>query len=278
MNHNIFHKLMKDKWFAFGIILALFLTIAFALGAWFSPYDPYDTAFEPLSPPSSGHWLGVNDGGMDIFSELMLGVKNTVFFGLLSASLGLIFGIFAGLTSAWKGGWVDASLMRLAEVLMAVPPVMIMIVIAAFFRPSPVILAFTLSLLSWPSTAKAIRSQALTVRKSLHVQAARDMGATGGYIITKHLLPELFPLYVIGFVAKTRMAVFMEASLAFLGLFDPGRKSLGTMIRYALQYYYLDVWLNWLVPPVFCFTLIIMSVTFLAISLEKTFDPRLKEL
>ncbi len=272
------YKLMKDRWFATGIILALFLTIMFALGAWLSAYDPYDASFEPLSRPSPGHWLGVNDGGMDIFSELMLGFKNTVFFGLLSASVGLIFGISAGLTAAWKGGWVDEFLMRLAEVLMAVPPIMIMIVIAAFFRPSPAVLALTLSLLSWPTTAKAIRSQALTVRKSLHVRAARDMGGTSRYIITNHLLPELFPLYVIGFIAKTRMAVFMEASLAFLGLFDPGRKSLGTMIRYALQYYYLDVWLNWLMPPVFCFTLIIMSVTFLAISLEKTFDPRLKEL
>jgi peptide/nickel transport system permease protein len=269
---------MKDRWFAFGIILALFLTIMFAWGAWVNPYDPYDTAFEPLSPPSPNHWLGVNDGGMDIFSELMLGVKNTVFFGLLSAAVGLVLGIFAGLTAAWKRGWGDAFLMRLAEVLMAVPPIMIMIVIAAFFRPSPVVLAFTLSLLSWPTTAKAIRSQALTVRKSLHVRAARDMGGTDGYIITKHLLPELFPLYVIGFVAKTRMAVFMEASLAFLGLFDPGRKSLGAMIRYALQYYYLDIWLNWLIPPVFCFALIIMSITFLAISMEKTLDPRLKEL
>ena len=277
MKHSVFHSLMKDKWFASGIILAVFLTIMFALGAWVSPYDPYDTSFEPLSPASPNHWLGVNDGGMDIFSELMLGVKNTVFFGLLSATVGLIFGIFAGLTAAWKGGWADAFLMRLAEVVMAVPPVMIMIVIAAFFRPSPAVLAFTLSLLSWPTTAKAIRSQALTVRKSLHVRAARAMGGTGGYIITKHLLPELFPLYVIGFVAKTRMAVFMEASLAFLGLFDPGRKSLGAMIRYALQYYYLDVWLNWLMPPVFCFALVIMSVTFLAISLEKKFDPRLKE-
>ncbi len=278
MKHSLFGNLMKDRWFALGITLLFVLTLLIALGAWFSPYDPHETSFEPLSPPSKSHWLGVNDGGMDIFAELMLGVQNTVFFGLFSGAIGLIFGIFAGLAAAWRGGWIDAILMRLAEVLMAIPPVMIMIVIAAFFRPSPAVLAVTLALISWPTTSKAIRSQALTVRKSLHVRAARDMGGNGWYIIKNHLLPELFPLYLIGFVAKTRMAVFMEASLAFLGLFDPGRKSLGAMIRYALQYYYLDVWLNWLAPPVLCFALIMLSVTFLAISMEKMFDPRLKEL
>ncbi len=103
------------------------------------------------------------------------------------------------------------------------------------------------------------------------------MGGSGLYIILRHLLPELFPLYLIGFAAKARMAIFMEASLAFLGLFDPGRKSLGLMISYGLKYYYLDIWLNWLLPPILFLTLLIMTSTLLSISLEKVFDPRLKE-
>jgi peptide/nickel transport system permease protein len=90
-------------------------------------------------------------------------------------------------------------------------------------------------------------------------------------------MPEMFPLYLIGFAAKARMAMFMEASLAFLGLFDPSRKSLGMMISYALKYYYMDIWWNWLLPPIGCLSLLIMTVTFLAISLEKVLDPRLKQ-
>ena len=104
------------------------------------------------------------------------------------------------------------------------------------------------------------------------------MGGSGAYIICRHLVPELFPLYLISFAAKTRGAIFMEASLAFLGLFDPGRKSLGMMINFALKYYYLDIWLNWLLPPIVALSLLIMSATFLAVGLEKIFDPRLKEL
>jgi peptide/nickel transport system permease protein len=277
MNIKVRHTLGKDPWFTIGACLALMIAVAFIFGPSLAPYDPHDMSFRPLSPPSSEHWLGVNDGGMDIASELLYGLRNTVVFGLLTAAVGLVLGVGTGLTAAWLGGLVDQVTMRAADILMAIPAVMILILVAAFFRPSPEALALMLSLFYWPTTAKGIRAQALVVKSGLHVQAARQMGGSSGYIIVRHLLPELFPLYLIGFATKARMAMFMEASLAFLGLFDPSRKSLGMMISYALKYYYLDVWWNWLLPPILCLTLLIMSVTFLAVSLEKVLDPRLKE-
>jgi peptide/nickel transport system permease protein len=277
MHIKVRHTLGKDPWFTIGACLALMIAVAFIFGPSLAPYDPHDMSFRPLSPPSSEHWLGVNDGGMDIASELLYGLRNTVVFGLLTAAVGLVLGVGTGLTAAWLGGLVDQVTMRAADILMAIPAVMILILVAAFFRPSPEALALMLSLFYWPTTAKGIRAQALVVKSGLHVQAARQMGGSSGYIIVRHLLPELFPLYLIGFATKARMAMFMEASLAFLGLFDPSRKSLGMMISYALKYYYLDVWWNWLLPPILCLTLLIMSVTFLAVSLEKVLDPRLKE-
>jgi peptide/nickel transport system permease protein len=270
-------ELAKDPWFVTGAGLALLLAFMVLTGPWLAKYDPHDMSFLPLSPPSSEHWLGVNDGGMDIFSELLQGVRNTVAFGLMTGITALAIGIVIGLVCAWFGGMSDHFLMRLADILLAIPAVMILILVAAFFRPSPLTLGLILATLSWPTTAKAIRAQALVVKKGAHIQAARQMGASGAYIIARHLMPELFPLYLIGFAAKARMAMFMEASLSFLGLFDPSRKSLGMMISYALKYYYLDVWWNWLIPPILCLTLLIMTVTFLALSLEKVFDPRLKE-
>jgi len=248
------------------------------LGPVLVPYSPHDISFMPLSPPSTEHWLGTNDGGMDILSELFFSLRNTAAFGLLAGTTGLFLGVAAGLAAAWIGGWADALLMRTADVVMAIPAVMILILLASFFQPSPPALALTLALLAWPTTAKAVRSQALSIKHSLHIQAARHMGGSNMYIILRHLVPELFPLYLISFVAKTRSAIFMEASLAFLGLFDPGRKSLGLIISYALKYYYLDIWLNWLLPPILILSLLIMSATFLAVGMEKIFDPRLKEI
>jgi peptide/nickel transport system permease protein len=277
MHLNARKKLATDPWFITGVALVLIITILIIAGPRLAVHDPHDMSFQPLGHPSSQHWLGVNDGGMDILAELLFGIRNTVAFGLVTGITGMVIGVIIGLVCAWFGGLTDNFLMRLSDILMAVPSIMILILIAAFFRPSPVSLGLILAAMAWPGTAKAIRAQALVIKNSLHIQAARQMGASGSYIISRHMMPELFPLYLIGFASKARMAMFMEASLSFLGLFDPSRKSLGMMINYALKYYYLDIWWNWLMPPILCLTLLIMAVTFLAVSLEKVFDPRLKE-
>jgi peptide/nickel transport system permease protein len=277
MHLNLRRELFTDPWFWTGAALALLVVLLMAAAPWLSVHDPHDMGFPPLSPPSSEHWLGVNDGGMDILSELLLGIRNTIAFGLVTGLTALGIAVFLGLVCAWFGGLTDNLLMRLSDILLAIPSVMVLILTAACFRPSPTGLGLLLAAMAWPTTAKAIRAQALVIKQSLHIQAARQMGASGPYIIGRHMMPELFPLYLIGFATKARMAMFMEASLGFLGLFDPSRKSLGMMINYALKYYYLDVWWNWLIPPILCLTLLIMTVTFLAVSLEKVFDPRLRE-
>lgn len=277
MHLDVKRKLTSDPWFLTGVFLTMVVAFLIVVSPWLASHDPHDMSFQPLSPPSPENWLGVNDGGMDIFSELLAGIRNTVAFGLLTGVTALAVGAMIGLTCAWFGGLTDTILMRLSDILLAIPNIMILILAAAFFRPSPTTLGLLLAAMAWPTTAKAIRAQALVIRQSLHIQAARQMGGSGTYIIGRHMMPELFPLYLIGFAAKARMAMFMEASLSFLGLFDPSRKSLGMMVNYALKYHYLDIWWNWLLPPVLCLSLLIMTVTFLAVSLEKVFDPRLRE-
>ncbi|MGD8387424.1 MAG: ABC transporter permease [Desulfobacteraceae bacterium] len=269
-------EVLRDPWFVVGLCLAVAFGFVALLGPTLAPYDPWNMGFEPIAPPDARHLLGVNDGGQDIFSELLHAVRNTVAFGLLSGLTALGLGVVVGLAAGWYGGPVDAFLMRLADVLLAVPAVMVLILAAALFRPEPWVLALLLAVFAWPTISKTIRAQTLSLRTSLHVKAAVRMGASGRYILRRHLLPEMFPLYLIGFAAKARMAMFMEASLAFLGLFDPSRKSLGMMISYALKFYYMDIWWHWLMPPVLCLSLLIMGVTFLAVGLEKVLDPRLR--
>jgi len=277
MHDKSLPRLLRDPWFITGAGLALLLALAASLGPLAAPFDPWDMSFAPLAPPSARHLLGVNDGGQDILSELVFALRNTLSFGLVSGLIALALGAGLGLASGWFGGWFDLALMRLADMLMAIPAVMVLIFTAALFRPPPLVLALILACFAWPPIARGIRAQTLILREGLHVQAAVRMGAGPWYVITRHLLPEMYPLYLVGFAARLRMAMFMEASLAFLGLFDPTRKSLGVMISYALKYYYLDVWWNWLAPPIICLSLLIMTVTFLAVSLEQVLDPRLRQ-
>ncbi len=277
MHIDFRHKIGRDPWFMAGLTSAGFFVLVISCGPFLSPYDPYDISFLPLSVPSFQHLLGVNDGGMDIFTELMYSLRNTVLFGVFSGAIALFIGIVIGLSAAWYGGWIEHGLMRLADVFLALPTIMVLILLAAFFRPSPFVLALILAGMMWPTTARAYRAQAMVIKKSPHVQVARQMGAGGFYIIRRHFIPELFPLYVVGFATKARTAMIMEVSLAFMGLLDPGRKSLGIMISYALKYYYLDIWWSWLLPPIACLSLLMVTATFLAVSMEKVFDPRLRE-
>ncbi len=267
----------KDPLFFSGLALFILWVVVAAAGPVLAPYDPWDMQFDPLSPPSGAHLLGANDGGQDILSELLYATRNSLAFGCITGLCALALGVIIGGACAWFGGWFDLIVMRVADVLLSIPMVMILILVSALFRPSPAVLALLLAGFTWPTIGRAIRAQGMTLRERLHIRAARQMGGGYVYILRRHFIPELFPLFVIGFAAKARMAVFMEASLAFLGLFDPSHKSLGLMINLALKYYYMDIWWNWLAPPIVCLCLMVMGVTFLAVGMERMYDPRLRD-
>ena len=127
MHLNARRALTDDPWFVTGAALALILGFLVVAGPWLATHDPHDMGFRPLSPPSSGHWLGINDGGMDILSELLYGIRNTVVFGLLTGTTGLVIGVLIGLVCAWFGGVADHVLMRLSDIILAIPAVMILI-------------------------------------------------------------------------------------------------------------------------------------------------------
>jgi len=277
MHLDTVNKLKKDPIFGAGLILSLSFLCLIIIGPIVAPYDPYDFSFTPLLTPDLKHPFGTNDIGMDILSELMYGSRNTLLFGITTALFGLFLGVAIGLLAAWYGSWIDHISMRLADTLLSIPNVMILILIAAFFRPKPLVLSLLLASLTWPITAKVFRAQALVIKRNLYIKAAHQMGANSFYIIIRHLIPELFPLYAVGFIAKLRMGVIMESSLAFMGLFEPGRKSLGIIINHAMKYYYQQIWWNWLLPPVILLSLFTITTTLMIISIETVFDPKLRE-
>ena len=270
--------LRKDPWFAFAVACSLALLFAATLGPALVPWDPYDISFTPLEPPSFQHWLGINDGGMDILAELLTALRNTLFFGIIAGSCGELLACLAGFTAALRPGFTGQILMRMADSLLAIPSIMPLILLGALFQPPATLMALTLAFFLWPGPARLLNAQARTLATAPHIAAARQMGASPWYILRRHIFPELYPLILITYASRLRAAMFMEASLAFLGLLDPSRKSLGSMISYGLKYYFLDVWVNWLLPPILCLSLLIMSMTLIAMRLENIMDPRLRNI
>jgi peptide/nickel transport system permease protein len=276
MHIKPFKEFAKDKIGVAGLVLILFLFTTAILAPIIAPHDPWDYSSSAFQPPSREHLLGTNDIGYDIFSELLWALRTSILFGIAVATITCTIGLVLGVSAALIGGMYDMTVMRLADALLAIPTIMILILIAAYFKPSTTVLIIALSLVLWQTIARGVRAQTLSLKTKLYVKAAKNTGAPTSYIMYKHIMPELFPLYAMGFVTKARIAVFMEAGLSFLGIFDPTTKSLGIMMSYAMRYLYLDVWFNWLLPPVFALSLLIVSLGLISYAIEEIFDPRLR--
>ena len=276
MHIKPFQEFAKDKIGVSGLVLILFLFTTAILAPVIAPHDPWDYSASAFQPPSREHLLGTNDIGYDIFSELLWALRTSILFGIAVATITCTIGIVLGVSAALIGGMYDMIVMRLADALLAIPTIMVLILIAAYFKPSTTVLIIALSLVLWQTIARGMRAQTLSLKTKLYVKAAKNTGAPTSYIMYKHIMPELFPLYAMGFVTKARIAVFMEAGLSFLGIFDPTTKSLGIMMSYAMRYLYLDVWWNWLLPPVIALSLLIVSLGLISYAIEEIFDPRLR--
>ncbi|MCG3207707.1 MAG: putative D,D-dipeptide transport system permease protein DdpC [Anaerolineae bacterium] len=259
-------------------ILAFFIVVA-VFAPWLVPYNPSAFAAPPLQPPSAEHLLGTNDAGQDIFSELIYGTRVSLLVAAVTSLLILGVATLIGTLAGYSGGVVDAGLMRFVDVMLAIPRLPLMIVIAAYAGAGLTQIILIIALFSWPISARLIRSEVLSLRYRLHVQAARSFGGGARYIITRHLIPALAPILITTLVIQAGRAVLTEAGLAFLGLGDPTIKSWGLMIRYALSFsgiYFGSYWVWWLLPPGLCLTALLLGLTFMGQGLEAWANPRLE--
>ncbi|HDN65720.1 MAG TPA: ABC transporter permease [Methanosarcinales archaeon] len=182
----------KDKIGVAGLVLLLFLATTAILAPVIAPHDPWDYSSPAFQPPSWEHLLGTNDIGYDIASELLLALRTSILFGIAVAAITCTIGLVLGVSAALIGGTYDMLVMRLADALLAIPTIIVLILIAAYFKPSTTVLIITLSLVMWQTTARGVRAQTLSLKSKLHVKASRNMGAATSYIMYKHIMPELF--------------------------------------------------------------------------------------
>lgn len=241
-----------------------------------APHDPWQYS-QPFLPPNSLHLLGTNDVGQDILSELILGSRISLAIGLLAGVLAVTIGVIVGIVAGFRGGFVDNMLMGITDIVLVIPALPLTVLLAVYLGANMWMTVSVIGLVFWPSTARVIRSQVLSVRHSGYVESARALGASNVWLMLRHILPNVLPLVLGKFVLTVAAAVLMEASLSFLGLGDPTAKSWGMMLRYAYARggFIRGLWW-WYVPPGLCIGLFILGLMFVSFGVESRSDPRLK--
>lgn len=260
-------------------ILAVLLFVA-ATAPLLAPYDPNARVASPFAPPGWEHPLGANDVGHDILSNAIFGARISLIVGIAAALAATVVGTLVGLISGYFGGVVDAALMRLVDVALSLPFLPLMIVVGVFLGPGLTTEILVIAGVIWAGAARELRSQVLSASQRDHVRAARAMGASGRYMLARHLLPVIFPLVIPQFVRAANIAILMEASLSFLGLGDPTAKSWGTILFYAnaRSAFLTDAWTWWVVPPGLCIAATVLAFAFVGYALEERGRPRLHSL
>lgn len=258
-------------------LVAVFALVAVA-GDRLAPYRPTELAGPPLQAPSAAHLMGTNSVGQDLASQLVSGARVSLTVAVLAGVGTVVIGALVGMVAGWVGGATDAVLMRVVDFVLAIPRLPLLIVVGAYSGPSIGVISLTIALTFWPTSARVIRSQVLSLRRRAHLRAALGFGAGTRHVLSRHVIPETGLIIVAGLVASSGRAVMLEAGLAFLGLGDPTRASWGAIMRGAMDFgglFHIAAWKWWLVPPVVAISLLLLGITFLGIGVERRISPRL---
>jgi peptide/nickel transport system permease protein len=229
------------------------------------------------APPSSAHWLGTDQFGQDVFSELVLGTRASLAWAFLTGLAVVAISVTVGLASGYFGGITDDALSLITNVFLVIPPLPLAIVAAQFFSNSTLIVALIVALTNWPWGARVLRAQTLSMRNREFVNASRAGGEYAGRIIFFEILPNELSIVAASFVTTTIQVLLAVAGLQFLGLGNSTEVSWGTMLYAARNSSALlqgDWW--WFAPPGLCIALLGMGLALLNFGIDELADPRLR--
>jgi ABC-type dipeptide/oligopeptide/nickel transport system permease subunit len=232
MNRSLWTRLRGDARAVIGIAIVASLVLAAIAAPLLARHDPnaIDLVHQ-LQRPSWAYWMGTDFQGRDVWARLLYGARVSLAVGIISQMIALAIGLLLGLLAGFYGRWVDETVMRLADITLAFPTLLLLIAMAAALQPSLTTVFVTIGVVGWAGMARLIRGQVLVTRQLEFVQAARALGARDVRIIARHLLPNVIAPVVIAATLGVAGAIMAEAALSFLGLgVQPPTPSWGSMI------------------------------------------------
>ncbi|NIO00895.1 MAG: ABC transporter permease subunit [Candidatus Latescibacteria bacterium] len=258
-----------------GFFLVLLVLIAGIFAPYIAPYDPYDIDMDvALSPPTFAHPLGTDFFGRDVLSRLLVGARISLQVSVLARLIAVALGALLGLCAGYFGGRVDHIVMRLADVTLAYPGLLLLIAVMAAVGPSLTSLIIALGAVGWAGVARLVRAQVLSLKEREFVLAIRSIGGSPLNIMFRHLLPNCSSQLIVIFSMGLGMAVMAESSMSFLGLgAQPPLPSWGSMISSGLDYLRVAPWLS--LAPGVAITLEVLGFNLLGDALRDVLDPKL---
>ncbi len=254
------------------------LLIAAVAAPWLAPYDPTERVTRPFAAPSAAHWLGADDVGHDLLSMLIHGVRISLMIGVVAAVAATTIGTLVGVVAGYARGAIDTVLMRIVDVVLALPVLPLTIVIGVFAGPGLRTQVMVIAAVLWAGMARELRAQVLSLRERDYIQAERAMGAGSLYVLRRHIVPAVVPLVIPQFVLTIKTAILLEASLAFLGLGDISAASWGSMLSmaHARNAFLTDAWLWWVLPPGLAIAVTVLAFALLGNAIEDRSRPILR--
>jgi peptide/nickel transport system permease protein len=262
-------------------IFAFFLAVAIASPLLVSP-DDLDPALAtgPLhAPPQMGYPLGTDNFGRSVLDLLIAGTRVSLLVGITAAIVAMVIGALVGISAGyWGGTKVDTVLNAFTNWFLVIPWLALAIALASVLGPSLVNVIIVIGITSWASTARIVRSQALTVRERSYVERSRAIGGGQWHVITRHILPNVFPVLFANTILMVALAILAETTLAILGLSDPVAISWGKTIEASFTAGAVTAgWWWWLLPPGICIVLVTLAFTMVGYSLDEVLSPRLRQ-
>lgn len=297
IDSDLFYSFIRKPVIVISAILVLTLVSLAFLAPWIAPHTPFDAAslnlMDGFTPPGTAneftgntYLLGTDSQGRDVLSAIMYGARISLIVGFASVAFAAILGIGLGLLAGYRGGWVDGLIMRIADVQLSFPAILVALLIFGIFKgvlPPQVqqdaaiyVLIISIGLSDWVQYARTVRSSTLAEKNKEYVQAARLFGVPAPLILLRHILPNVMgPVLVIGTIGLA-LAIILESTLSFLGVgIPPTQPSLGTLIRIGQDFLFSGEWWITLFPAL---TLLVLalSVNLLGDWLRDALNPRLR--
>lgn len=270
-------RLRSDRFFQLGLVLVGIMVLAALFAPWLAPHNPLqgDTRTAYLLPPGGHFLLGTDTQGRDVLSRVLYGARLSLSVGLISQSVAIALGVALGLVSGYYGRWADSLIMRLADITLAFPTLLLLIAVAAAVKPSLPVVFVVIGAVGWAGMARLVRSQVLVLRDAEYVLAAQALGARDRRVLLRHLLPNVRTQVIIAATLGIGAAIMAEAALSFVGLgAQPPTPSWGAMVADGRDLLRVAPWVSF--APGIAIGLAVLGFNLVGDALREIYDPRLR--